>query len=121
MEEIHRQAEALAEERRLAREHVASWVIIQPDYEPERERKVLKKRKKKAEIGSGGEDGMSSGPEEEGPAKPKKVRKTKKAKKFVDPDEDAEDAEMMGSGEEDEGRAKPKVRSFFREFFSSDG
>ncbi|CDZ96575.1 TPR-containing nuclear phosphoprotein that regulates K() uptake [Phaffia rhodozyma] len=110
-EEIRRQAEALAEERRLAREQVASWVFVQPDYEPEREKKVAKKRKKKAFLNGSddeGGQGMSSGEErEEHQPRVKKSKKSKKQKKFVDPDEMPDDAEAHSNDEDDE-ESRPK-------------
>lgn len=127
MAEIRRQAAEVADQRRAQREAVASWVIVDTDWDKKGERKSAggggKKRKAKklaAEVESGDEegearmsDGEGSGEDGEGgeggegrrekPAKRvKKEKKEKKGrkKKYVDPDEGMEeDGEGGGDGE----------------------
>lgn len=135
MLDIRRQAEALAEERKKAREQVASWVIVDVDWKEDKKaasssnRNASKKRKhKKDRRAEGDEEGggdMDSGAEgeammsgdggsggEERAPKPKRAKKPKvaKVKKFVDPD--GEDAEGEEGGEE-EGEGKVSL-VFFR-------
>ncbi|CCL99651.1 uncharacterized protein FIBRA_01671 [Fibroporia radiculosa] len=115
VEELKKQAQVLAEERRKAREQALEWTRdIKMESDEERERKAIKKanRKVKAEVGSGdealgepkkkrrgklkrtsgvadGEEALFSGDEE--PDKPAKKRQSKK-RVVRDDDEDEEAA-----------------------------
>ncbi|KAL7417075.1 hypothetical protein BDY24DRAFT_357824 [Mrakia frigida] len=131
MLEIRRQAESLAEERKKAREQVASWVIVDVDWKDESKkassssnRNASKKRKHKKDRRAEGDEEMDSGAEgeammsgaegggggsggEERAPKPKRAKKPKvaKVKKHLDPD--GEDAEGEEGGEEgEEGKSK---------------
>lgn len=126
MLEIRRQAESLAEERKKAREQVASWVIVDVDWKDESKkassssnRNASKKRKHKKDRRAEGDEEMDSGAEgeammsgaegggggsggEERAPKAKRAKKPKvaKVKKHLDPD--GEDAEGEEGGEEGE-------------------
>lgn len=97
LEELRKEAERLAEERRLAREQALEWTAnIKEDSDDERERrprKAAKKDKVKAEGGSGDEAG-----------EPKKRRRNKPKK-----EEDGEDAALF-SDQEDVDKSVKKVR-----------
>ncbi|KAG9220389.1 hypothetical protein CCMSSC00406_0006654 [Pleurotus cornucopiae] len=74
LEEIRREAEKLAEERRIARETAQEWTReVRMESDEERERKAKKPRRAKAEAGAGG-----SG-DEAGEPKKKRRGKLKKA------------------------------------------
>lgn len=96
MEELRKEAERLAEERRLAREQALEWTAnIKEDSDDEREkrpRKSVKKDKVKAEGGSGDEAG-----------EPKKRRRNKPKK-----EEDGEDVTLF-SDQEDIDKSSKKV------------
>lgn len=93
MEELRRDAEKLAEERRLAREQAMEWTReVKMESDEERERKSKKTRKPKAD-GSGDE------------AEPKKKRRGK-LKKAASDQGDAEDQAVFSDDEDMEKPAK---------------
>jgi RNA polymerase-associated protein CTR9 len=94
MEELKREAEKLAEERRIAREQAMEWTRdIKMESDEERERKTKKARKPKADTGSGDEN-----------AETKKKRRTK-TKKAGDQGEGEEGA-LFSDDEEGDKPAK---------------
>jgi RNA polymerase-associated protein CTR9 len=99
MEELRKQAEILAEERRMARVKALEWSReVKLESDEERERKSKKPRKTKAENGSGDEA-----------SEPKK-KKRGKIKKTSGPG-DAEDQAVF-SGDEEEKPAKKVTRNW---------
>lgn len=90
MEELKKEAEKLAEERRIAREQAQEWTReIRVESDEERERKSKKTRKPKTEGGSGDE------------VEPKKKRKGK-LKKPTDQEDMVEDQAIFSEDEEPE-------------------
>lgn len=99
-EELKRQADELAEERRKAREQALEWTRdIKLESDEERERKAAKKanRRVKTEGGSG-DEGLA--------AEPRKKRRTGKLKRPVG--EEGEDGALF-SGDEDGEKPAKKV------------
>ncbi|KAH9484994.1 Tetratricopeptide repeat protein 1 [Psilocybe cubensis] len=100
-EKLRIEAEKLAEERRLAREQALEWTReVRMESDEERERKVTKKKKPKAEIISG---------DEAEPKAPKKRRgKLKKASSDHDHEGDV-DQTMFSEDEDIEKPAKKRI------------
>ncbi|KAG6831581.1 hypothetical protein H0H87_004800 [Tephrocybe sp. NHM501043] len=95
MEALRKEAEKLAEERKLAREQAMQWTQeVKADSDEERERKPKKPRKAKQEVGSGDE------------VEPKKKRRGKLKKPTSDGD--GEDQAMFSEDEEVERPAKKR-------------
>lgn len=100
MEELRREAEKLAEERRLAREQAMEWTReIRVESDEERERKATKKSRKPKPEGVSGDE-----------AEPKKKRRGKLRK--TNDQEDGEEQAVF-SDEEDMERPAKKVRFSF--------
>jgi len=115
-EEIRKQAEVLAEERRKAREEAQKWTLaLADDSEDEKERKPRKSRKiVKTEGGGGGASAAVSGDEGPGASEGKNLKKKKsqgRIKKEADgvdniavpkeePGEGADEEAAIFSGEE---------------------
>lgn len=109
MDVLRKEAEALAEQRRIAREEAKEWsknVQMESDDERERKAKKAANRKVKSEAVSG-DEGVNG----EGVQKKKRVRKVKKEKGATSGKEgsDAEDGALFSGGEEAEKTVK-KVR-----------
>ena len=106
MEELKRQAEQLAEERRRAREQALEWTRdIKMESDEERERKAAKKasRRVKTEVGSG-DEGLA--------AEPRKKRRTGKLKRPAG--EEGEDGALFSGDEDGEKPAKKVGDESFR-------
>lgn len=100
MEELRKEAEKLAEERRLAREKAMQWTQeVKGESDEERERRSKKTRKPKLDAGSG----------DEAESKKKRRGKLKKAT-----DGDGEDQAMFTEDEEVERPAKKVCLNSFR-------
>lgn len=105
MEELRKEAEKLAEERKIAREQAMEWTReIRMESDEERERKPKKARKTKND-GSGDE------------AEPKKKRRGK-LKKTTSEQGDPEDQAVFSDEEDIEKRAK-KVRKLSSPFINT--
>lgn len=97
MEELRREAEKLAEERRLAREQALEWTReVRMESDEEREKKVKKPKKPKADVISG----------DEADPKPQKKRRGKLKKERVVSDAEEEEHGMFSEEEELEKPAK---------------
>ncbi|KAF8212535.1 RNA polymerase II-associated protein [Mycena galopus ATCC 62051] len=103
MEELRRDAEKLAEERRVAREQALEWTReVRMDSDDEKERKPKKARKQKA-------DGPGSGDEAE-PQAPKKKRRSKlKRAGGGDQEDGGEEPAAVFSDEDEVERPKKRV------------
>lgn len=110
MEELRRDAEKLAEERRIAREQAQEWTReVRMDSDDEKEKKVRRPRKPKGEAAAGGSGDEAAG------AEPKRRRRKLRKGHAGDAADgeapaDAEDAAML-SEEEDVERPTKKVGS----------
>ncbi|KAJ7213002.1 RNA polymerase II-associated protein [Mycena pura] len=102
MEELRRDAETLAEQRKLAREQALEWtreVRMESDEEKERRPKKGAARKQKAEGGGSGDE-----------AEPRKKRRSK-LKRGGDQEDGGGEEQPVFSDEEDLERERPKKRA----------
>ncbi|KAJ6498745.1 RNA polymerase II-associated protein [Mycena sanguinolenta] len=98
-EELRRDAEKLAEERRVAREQALEWTReVRMDSDDEKEKKPKKARKQKA-------DGPGSGDE----AEPKKKRRGKLRRAGADQEDGAEEPAAVFSDDEEVERPKKRI------------
>jgi RNA polymerase-associated protein CTR9 len=101
LEELRRDAEKLAEERRVAREQALEWTReVRMDSDDEKERKPKKPRKQKA-------DGPGSGDE----AEPKKKRRGKLKRGGGEQEDGGEEPAAVFSDDEEVERPKKVCRS----------
>lgn len=99
-EELRKQAEVLAEERRKARVELEELTSrLQDESEEERERKAAKKRAREQAAAATGEDGAEAGSQK------KRKRTTKKRMRRGRGDADADDDEGVRLPSEDEDDA----------------